>query len=57
MIQEHPYEEVAYDIISLHNKNQNIGSGMIGILKKPMLTNNFLKFVKNADENRLYKTH
>ena len=46
MIQEHPYEEVAYDIISLNNKNQNIGSGMIGILKKPMLTNNFLKFVK-----------
>ena len=46
MYQEHPYEEVAYDIISLHNKHQKIGAGMIGTLEKPMNCNEFLKFVK-----------
>ena len=28
----HPYEEVAYDVISLANKHQGIGSGIIGEL-------------------------
>ena len=46
MYQEHPYEEVAYDIIPLHNIHQNIGSGMIGTLDKPMKSDEFLKFVK-----------
>ena len=46
MYQEHPYEEVAYDIIPLHNKHQNIGSGMIGTLDKPLKSDAFLKFVK-----------
>ena len=46
MHQEHPYEEIAYDIISLHNIHQNIGSGMIGTLEQPMKSNKFLKFVK-----------
>jgi len=46
MYQEHPYEEVAYDIIVLKNKHKNIGSGMIGYLAKPMKSDKFLKFVK-----------
>ena len=46
LIFAHPYEEVAYDIYSLDNKHQNVGSGMIGMLKKAMLANDFLKFVK-----------
>ena len=44
----HPYEEVAYDIVSLDNKNQQIGSGMVGELKEPMKAKKFLKFVKEA---------
>ena len=46
MYQEHPYEEVAYDIIVLKNKHKNIGSGMIGYLAKPMKSDEFLKFLK-----------
>jgi dinuclear metal center YbgI/SA1388 family protein len=30
----HPYEEVAYDIIPLSNKNERVGSGMIGELSE-----------------------
>jgi dinuclear metal center YbgI/SA1388 family protein len=43
----HPYEEVAYEIISLDNINQEIGSGMVGYLKKPMTEKAFLTFLKN----------
>jgi dinuclear metal center YbgI/SA1388 family protein len=32
----HPYEEVAYDIVNLSNNHQNIGSGLIGELPRPM---------------------
>ncbi|MBS1782078.1 MAG: Nif3-like dinuclear metal center hexameric protein [Bacteroidetes bacterium] len=42
----HPYEEVAYEIISLQNRNQEIGSGMIGNLKHPISEIDFLSFVK-----------
>lgn len=41
----HPYEEVAYEIISLDNNNQEIGSGMIGDLPKEMSVNAFLKHI------------
>jgi len=33
MITAHPYEEVAYDIYELQNKNQDVGSGVIGDLE------------------------
>lgn len=46
LFKNHPYEEVAYEVISLENANQNIGMGMIGTLKKPMGENDFLKLVK-----------
>ncbi|XOV95149.1 MAG: Nif3-like dinuclear metal center hexameric protein [Bacteroidota bacterium] len=42
----HPYEEVAYYLTSLKNKNQNIGTGMIGDLESPMATSDFLLFLK-----------
>ena len=44
----HPYEEVAYDIVSLDNELQTVGSGMVGRLKKPMDELAFLKKVKKA---------
>lgn len=46
LLQAHPYEEVAYDLFSLANANRETGSGMVGILDKPMKTNDFLLFLK-----------
>lgn len=43
----HPYEEVAYDIISLSNSNQQIGSGVIGDLPEPVEENFFLSKLKD----------
>jgi len=46
MKQAHPYEEVAYDIVSLKNQNAFEGAGMIGELKEPMEEIEFLSKVK-----------
>ena len=43
----HPYEEVAYDIVPLQNKNQNHGSGMIGELREPLSSDDFVQYLKN----------
>jgi dinuclear metal center YbgI/SA1388 family protein len=42
----HSYDEVAYEVTTLENKNQHIGMGMIGELKKPMNETAFLKHLK-----------
>jgi len=42
----HPYEEVAYEVFSLENRDQNIGMGMVGKLREPMDEGDFLSFVK-----------
>ncbi len=44
----HPYEEVAYDIVTLDNTHQNIGMGMLGELEKEMDETTFLNFVKKT---------
>ena len=44
----HPYEEVAYDIIPIKNENQEVGSGMIGYLEKPMEAESFLSHINKA---------
>jgi dinuclear metal center YbgI/SA1388 family protein len=46
LFKHHPYEEVAFEITTLENYNQNIGIGMYGELKKEMPTSEFLNFVK-----------
>ncbi|WP_369047740.1 Nif3-like dinuclear metal center hexameric protein [Tenacibaculum sp. UWU-22] len=48
LFKHHPYEEVAYEIITLDNSNQNIGMGMLGELYKEMEEKEFLKFIKNT---------
>ena len=48
MISAHPYEEVAYDLISLSNKNEFEGSGMIGELENEISEDQFLDLVKHA---------
>ena len=47
LFKNHVYEEVAYEIYDLQNKNQNIGLGMIGELQVPMEEKEFLDFVKD----------
>ena len=42
----HPDANISYDIISIENKNSEVGSGMIGYLKKPMAEKEFLQKVK-----------
>ncbi|WP_093364929.1 Nif3-like dinuclear metal center hexameric protein [Sphingobacterium wenxiniae] len=46
MYAAHPYEEVAYNIVSLDNGLQNVGSGAIGNLPHPMSEASFLVYVK-----------
>jgi len=45
--ENHPYEEVAYEIITLDNTNQEVGSGLIGELENPMDENEFLNLIKD----------
>ncbi len=47
LFKNHPYEEVAYDIVSLDNVHQNIGMGMIGELDEAMDEAHFFKLLKN----------
>ena len=47
MINEHPYEQVAYQIYILDNVYDNVGSGLIGKLKHPVEANHFFKLLKN----------
>lgn len=44
----HPYEEVAYDLIPLTNKNSYEGAGMIGELETPITTIEFLEHIKRT---------
>lgn len=48
LIQSHPYEEVAYDIVSLSNSFGAIGSGIIGDLQVEINELDFLQQIKNA---------
>lgn len=47
LLQTHPYEEVAYDIIKLENAHNTVGAGMIGELSSAMPTMDFLQMLKN----------
>ena len=46
LLDAHPYEEVAYDIVSLDNSSNLIGSGMFGKLSEPMDEKAFLMHLK-----------
>ncbi len=46
LFSNHPYEEVAYDIVTLDNKHQNIGMGMVGELEYEMDALDFLQYLK-----------
>ncbi len=42
----HPYEEVAFDVVQLHNSDHQIGAGMVGELEQAVETIEFLKEIK-----------
>ena len=46
LFENHPYEEVAYEVYQLENQHQHLGMGMIGNLPKPLGEKEFLQFVK-----------
>lgn len=46
LLENHPYEEVAYDIYALENKLETVGSGMIGWLDQEIDSKVFLHLVK-----------
>jgi dinuclear metal center YbgI/SA1388 family protein len=46
LIENHPYEEVAYDIFSMENVHRGIGSGIIGDLKNSVGEEEFLERLK-----------
>ncbi len=48
MKENHPYEEVAHDIVPLLNENQTEGSGMIGELENEMSEATFLSHLKKS---------
>ncbi|MFT4682399.1 MAG: dinuclear metal center YbgI/SA1388 family protein, partial [Flavobacteriales bacterium] len=48
LLSAHPYEEVPFDVYSLENSWNEVGSGMIGELNEPVSTSGFLGHVKTA---------
>lgn len=46
--QTHPYEEVAYDLITISNTSNQIGAGIIGELKEEVDALTFLKALKTT---------
>jgi len=54
MIQAHPYEEVAYDIIAVQNQWE-MGSGLVGELAEEMDPNDFLEHLKKTMQCEVVK--
>ena len=52
LFKTHSYEEIAYEITTIENKNQHIGMGMIGELKRAMDENSFLDYLKTKMETK-----
>jgi len=48
LFEQHPYEEVAYEIETLDNRNQHIGLGMTGNFEKAINENEFFDLLKNT---------
>lgn len=55
LVQNHPYEEVAYDIYALENKLDKAGMGMSGTLPQPVTEKEFLTRLKNTFDARCIK--
>jgi len=52
LFKNHPYEEVAYEVTTLENKNQHIGMGMIGEFENAMTETSFLEHLKSKMQTK-----
>ncbi|HZF62906.1 MAG TPA: Nif3-like dinuclear metal center hexameric protein [Chitinophagaceae bacterium] len=48
LVDNHPYEEVAYDIFTMENVHYGIGAGIIGVLEEPIVEADFLALLRNT---------
>lgn len=55
LLNAHPYEEVAYYLTKLENTDQEIGSGMIGVLEQAMDEAEFLPYLKKRMNLKVVK--
>jgi len=55
LFENHPYEEVAYDIVSLDNAHQNIGMGMFGELPEEMGFQQFMELLKKKFQLKMIR--
>ncbi len=55
LFEAHPYEEVAYELIRIENKNQDIGAGLIGDLPEEMAVSDFLEMLKTNMQTECIK--
>ena len=51
----HPYEEIAYELNTLENVNENIGMGMIGELSEAISEKQLLELIKNKIGSKFLK--
>ncbi len=51
----HPYEEIAYEIYSIENENQERGMGSVGLLKKEMSEEQFLKTIADKLQTKFLR--
>ncbi len=55
LFRTHSYEEVAYEVITLENTNQNIGMGMVGEFKNEIVGSTFLSNLKSTFHCKIIK--
>ena len=55
LFQAHPYEQVAYELITTDNEHQYIGMGMIGDLTEPVSETRFLDTLKSTFNQSVVK--
>jgi dinuclear metal center YbgI/SA1388 family protein len=55
LFEAHPYEEVAYDLVSLSNDYQDVGSGLIGELPEAMDEIFFLQMLKTSFDLKIIR--
>ena len=51
----HPYEEVAYEMIAIENKHQEVGSGIIGELPNAFTEADFLELLKYGLQTKVVR--
>lgn len=55
LLENHPYEEVAYDLFALDNSLSTVGTGMVGWLENEMDSAGFLRLVKDRMETQVIR--